>query len=84
MNETIKPPITAVINPFSGETPEAIPNAIAKGSATMPTKIPAVMSLRNWSFEIEGSRTNNFGLNIDTFLSEMLNVVLTKNHYTFV
>ncbi len=42
--EIKNPAITAVINPLSGVTPEAIPKAIASGSATMPTIIPAVKS----------------------------------------
>jgi len=49
--ETMKPPIMAVINPFSGLTPDAIPNAMAKGRATMPTIIPAIRSAENFSFE---------------------------------
>ena len=42
--EIINPPIIAVINPFSGATPEAIANAMAKGKATIPTISPAVIS----------------------------------------
>ena len=34
----------AVIIPFSGVTPLAIPNAMARGSATIPTITPAVAS----------------------------------------
>ena len=41
----------AVIIPFSGDTPEAIPNAIANGRATIPTIIPAMRSAVNVSFE---------------------------------
>ncbi len=37
----------AVKSPFSGETPEAIAKAIAKGNATIPTIIPAIISLKN-------------------------------------
>ena len=36
--------ITAVIKPFSGDTPDATAKAIAKGKATIPTIIPAKMS----------------------------------------
>ena len=44
-NEIINPATIAVIIPFSGVTPEAIPNAIAKGKATIPTIIPAIKSV---------------------------------------
>ncbi|MPN60108.1 hypothetical protein SDC9_207833 [bioreactor metagenome] len=44
-NEMMNPAIIAVYNPCSGETPEAIPNAIARGRATIPTMIPAIRSL---------------------------------------
>jgi len=40
----------AVIIPFSGVTPLAIPNAIARGSATIPTITPAVKSDVNCFF----------------------------------
>ena len=43
--------IIAVIIPFSGDTPEAIPKAMASGSATMPTMTPAIRSAINVSFE---------------------------------
>ena len=36
---------------FSGLTPEAIPNAMASGRATMPTMIPAIRSAMNFSLE---------------------------------
>ena len=42
-----KPATTAVIRPFSGLTPDAMANAIAKGSATIPTITPAITSLEN-------------------------------------
>ena len=44
---TRKPPITAVMSPTSGETPLAMANAIAMGSATMPTISPAIRSRDN-------------------------------------
>ena len=50
-SETMNPPITAVISPFSGLTPEAIPNAMAKGRATIPTMMPAIRSAANFPFE---------------------------------
>ena len=43
--EISNPAIMAVIKPFSGDTPDAMANAIDKGSATMPTIIPAIASL---------------------------------------
>ena len=42
--EMRKPAMMAVKSPFSGDTPEAIPKAMAKGSATIPTMIPAMRS----------------------------------------
>ena len=50
-NETINPAIIAVMIPFSGDTPEAIPKAMANGNATIPTMIPAIKSAMNVSFE---------------------------------
>ena len=43
-SETTKPAMTAVMMPFSGETPEAMPKAMASGRATMPTMTPAIRS----------------------------------------
>ena len=43
-SDTINPPTIAVAMPWSGRTPEAMPNAIASGSATSPTVTPAPMS----------------------------------------
>ncbi len=43
-NDTMNPPIMAVISPIVGLTPDAIPKAIARGRATMPTTMPAIMS----------------------------------------
>jgi hypothetical protein len=37
----------AVMIPFSGDTPEAIPKAMANGRATIPTIIPAIRSAEN-------------------------------------
>ena len=45
--DTTKPPIMAVIKPIVGVTPDAIPNAIANGNATIPTTIPAMRSSLN-------------------------------------
>ena len=47
-NETMKPPMMAVMSPFSGETPLAMPNAMARGRATMPTMMPAIRSAVNF------------------------------------
>ena len=49
--EMINPATIAVLMPFSGETPEAIPNAIGSGSATIPTIIQAMRSAMKLSFE---------------------------------
>ena len=47
-NSEMKSPATmAVMIPFSGDTPLAIPKAMAKGSATIPTMIPAMRSVMN-------------------------------------
>ena len=43
--EIIKPATIAVMIPFSGLTPEAIPKAMARGKATIPTMIPAIRSV---------------------------------------
>ena len=43
--EMINPATMAVMIPFSGVTPDAIPNAMAKGKATIPTMIPAIISV---------------------------------------
>ena len=45
--ETSRPPMIAVHRPASGLRPEAIANAIASGSATMPTVKPAPASCAN-------------------------------------
>ena len=50
-SETTSPARMAVTMPFSGDTPEAMPNAIASGSATMPTMMPAIRSEANVRFE---------------------------------
>ena len=44
IREIKNPATTAVYKPACGVTPEAIPNAIASGSATRPTVIPASRS----------------------------------------
>ena len=45
--EMRKPATMAVQRPRSGVTPLAIANAMAKGSATIPTMTPAVASVTN-------------------------------------
>ena len=40
----MNPEMMAVMMPFSGVTPEAMPNAMASGRATIPTMMPAMMS----------------------------------------
>ena len=47
-NAEMRKPVTmAVYRPRSGVTPLAMANAIASGSATMPTMTPAAVSARN-------------------------------------
>ena len=43
-SEIASPATMAVMMPFSGETPLAIPKAMANGSATIPTMTPAIRS----------------------------------------
>ena len=43
--DIISPATMAVIIPFSGVTPEAIPKAMASGRATIPTITPAIRSV---------------------------------------
>ena len=50
-HDTRKPATIAVMIPFSGDTPDAIPNAMASGRATMPTMTPAMMSAVSEAFE---------------------------------
>lgn len=54
-SETTNPATTAVMIPFSGDTPEAIPKAIANGRATMPTTRPAIRSAENVWREYPGA-----------------------------
>ena len=44
-NEMMNPATIAVMIPFSGLTPDAIPKAMANGRATMPTMTPAIRSV---------------------------------------
>src|SRR5271170_6885083 len=46
--EIKKPAMTAVKMPACGAAPEAIPKAMASGSATIPTVIPAAKSEKNF------------------------------------
>ncbi len=46
-SEMTRPATMAVMIPFSGVTPEAMPKAMASGRATMPTMIPAIRSAMN-------------------------------------
>ena len=47
--EMRNPATMAVMIPFSGDTPEAMPKAMARGSATIPTMMPAIRSFMNVS-----------------------------------
>ena len=49
--DTTKPPMMAVRMPCEGDTPEAMPKAMASGRATMPTMRPAMASAANFSRE---------------------------------
>jgi len=61
--DIINPAITAVIRPFSGETPEATANAIANGKATIPTTTPANKSVVICFLEMPVfTKLNNLGL----------------------
>ena len=63
--EIRKPATTAVYKPACGVTPEAIPKAIARGSATSPTVMPASRSCRNaFALYVLRARTDfgRFGL----------------------
>ncbi len=66
-NDTMKPATIAVMSPFSGDTPDATPNAMAKGRATMPTTIPAMMSRPTCSLDMPLRRSvKSLGLNTDS------------------
>jgi hypothetical protein len=59
----IKPATIAVINPFSGDTPEATAKAMANGRATIPTMIPAKTSLgMDFLSKLFRRILNSFGL----------------------
>ena len=45
--EIMNPATMAVMMPFSGDTPDAMPKAMASGRATMPTMTPAMRSAIN-------------------------------------
>ena len=65
----INPAIIAVINPLSGETPDAMAKAMANGSATIPTIRPAIRSLRSCSLVIPFfKREKNLGVKWDLFI----------------
>ena len=62
--EIKKPAIMAVNNPFSGDKPEAMAKAIARGIATIPTITPAMESEKNCFLVYPFKVVNNFGYNI--------------------
>jgi hypothetical protein len=45
----MKPPMAAVTMPWSGRTPDAMPKAIASGSATSATVTPELRSAKKSS-----------------------------------
>ena len=62
----------AVISPIVGLTPLAMPNAMASGSATMPTTMPAMRSSFSHEAEYPLSEVSSFGLKSivpDSFIS---------------
>ena len=65
----MNPAITAVIIPFSGETPEAIAKAIAKGKATIPTMTPAIASALKLSLLYSRKDVQNTGAYPNSFIS---------------
>src|SRR5688572_17367771 len=62
---TISPATTAVQRPRSGVTPLAIANAMASGSATMPTTTPARRSFENWVRSYVASDVTSLGISTD-------------------
>ena len=67
-SEMMNPATMAVMMPFSGVTPEAIPKAMASGSATMPTMMPAMRSLMNVLRLYDLSVVNSWGLKSNVFI----------------
>jgi hypothetical protein len=61
------PAMIAVKSPRSGLTPLAIANAMASGSATIPTMIPALRSARNCSRVYPASVVTSFGTRLSRF-----------------
>lgn len=67
-SDTRKPATMAVMMPFSGVTPEAMPNAMASGSATMPTMMPAMRSDIKFFLLYDFSVSNNWGFKSNVFI----------------
>src|SRR5947209_16820501 len=63
-SEIRNPATMAVYNPCAGETPDAMPNAIASGSATTPTTRPAIKSLENFCQEYSLKHVIDLGKNM--------------------
>ena len=53
------PAMIAVMIPFSGETPDAMAKAMARGSATMPTINPERISFESVSRDIPSFKSEN-------------------------
>ena len=62
------PAMMVAMMPFSGVTPEAIPNAMASGSATMPTMMPAMRSDMKFFLLYDFSVSNNWGFKSNVFI----------------
>ncbi len=72
-----------MIIPLSGVTPDAIPNAIANGNATIPTMNPALTSFNKLSFVIVFSVVKNFGLSITDYSAPFSFISIGKRSSTF-
>ena len=74
-SEMMNPATMAVMIPFSGVTPEAMPNAMASGRATMPTMTPAMRSLMNVLRLYDLRVVNNWGLKSNVVILYILSLL---------
>src|SRR5436190_19648147 len=72
--EMMKPATIAVYSPRSGVTPLAMANAMASGSATMPTITPAWRSARSWRRVYPRSVETISGTNMASVIYEITDV----------
>ena len=80
--EMSRPAIMAVMIPFSGVTPDAIPKAMASGSATIPTMIPAMRSAMKVLLLYPFRQENNFGWNSNNFIVKKMSIYANTFIYT--